>query len=221
MVRPFRRIDAVRALAKVDSAGTARGHGHGSGAARRLRRSGRQGALEWWSRGAGVRPTAMRDGTWSTLQAPTEIQPYVELGLTGIFGNLGLVSRPAIETRLPDDPDWPGRKTWMSPGAWSRPISPRSSAGSARFWRADGSALGAPRRVRRAAQRLRIRPRPTLAIEVGNRQVKLLARASELRDETDALSQVVKRYYFAHRLSAQLTRRFQHRPVGRLRFSPE
>jgi hypothetical protein len=49
--------------------------------------------------------------------------------------------------------------------------------------------------------------RPTLQLEVGNKQLKLVAQASQLRDENDTLSQVVKRYFFAHRLSSQLTRR--------------
>ena len=71
MVRPFRRIDAVRALAKVDSTGTARD----STMIRELldafadpgtRRAGR------WSRAREVRPTAMRDGTWSILPVRTE-----------------------------------------------------------------------------------------------------------------------------------------------------
>ncbi len=41
---------------------------------------------------------------------PGGLRPYVDLGLTAVFGNFVLVSRPAVETRLIRDPDWSGRK---------------------------------------------------------------------------------------------------------------
>ena len=156
MVRPFRRIDAVRALAKVDSAGTARD----TAMVRELldafadpgtRRAGR------WSRAreGQAYSDARRD---MVHPAGTDgIQPYVELGLTGVFGNVGLVSRPAIETRLPDDPDWPGRKDVDVTGRMVEAYLTAQFKWVSAFYGQMDQHWGPPGRLRRAAQRLRVR----------------------------------------------------------------
>jgi hypothetical protein len=109
MVRPFRRIDAVRALAKGDSTGTARDTALVRELLYAFADPGDKARWKVEPRAGGeAYSDARRDMVHPA--GPDGIQPYVELGLTGVFGNVGLVSRPAIETRLPDDPDWPGRK---------------------------------------------------------------------------------------------------------------
>jgi hypothetical protein len=136
---------------------------------------------------------------------PDGIQPYVELGLTGVFGNVGLVSRPAIETGLPDDPDWPGRKDLDVTGRMVEAyITAQFKWVSAYFGQMDQH-WGPPGRPRRAAQRFGY-GRPAFAIEVGNRQLKLLGKL---------LSSAMSRYprpghqalLLRHRLSSQLTQR--------------
>ena len=97
----------------------------------------------------------------------------------------------------------------MSPDAWSRPISPRSSTGSAPStarWISSGD--------RQASTACRSAPSDTDAPRSGSKsgtaqvKLRLSAVASQLRDETDSSGPDVKRYFFAHRLSAQLTSTF-------------
>ncbi|HEY7026516.1 MAG TPA: hypothetical protein VH438_02865 [Gemmatimonadales bacterium] len=206
MVRPFRRIDAIRALAKADSAGTARDT---SMVRELLEAFADPGDKARWKieprAGGQAYSDARRDMVHPA--GPDGVQPYVELGLTGVFGNVGLVSRPAIETRLPDDPDWIGRKNLDVTGRMVEAYLTAQFKWFSAFYGQMDQEWG-PQGVYGVSLSAFGYGRPTLAVEIGNRQLKLLAQASQLRDENDTLNQVVKRYYFAHRLSAQLTRRF-------------
>ena len=80
--------------------------------------------------------------------------------------------------------------------------------------RPDGPALGAGRAFPDCRSAHYGYARPQLGFEVGAAQLTPAAQASQLRDENDTLGQTVKRYFFAHRLSAQLTRKLQPRAVG-------
>ncbi len=205
MVRPFRRIDAVRVLAKGDSAGTARD----TALVRELLYAfADPGDKAHWKveprAGGEAYSDARRDMVHPA--GPDGIQPYVELGLTGVFGNVGLVSRPAIETRLPDDPDWPGRKNLEVTGRMVEAYLTAQFKWVSAFYGQMDQHWG-PQGVYGVPLSAFGYGRPTLQLEVGNRQLKLLAQASQFRDENDTLNQVVKRYFFAHRLSSQLTRR--------------
>ena len=109
MVRPFRRSDLLGALdsAEVDS-GSASGR-----LVRELQQAYRQEDAEAWGRvhgRAGVQAysNARRDVV-QPLGADG-VQPYVDLGLTGVFGPVVGVTRPALELRVKDDPAWPGER---------------------------------------------------------------------------------------------------------------
>jgi hypothetical protein len=112
-IRPFRRADAVRML---DSA-LAAGHARDTALIAELGRAWREDTSDThWE-------VEARAGTQAYTQArrdplhpagPDGVQPYGDLRLQATFGNLVLVSRPAIERRVIKDPDWPGRRA--SPG---------------------------------------------------------------------------------------------------------
>src|SRR5262249_40853352 len=50
-------------------------------------------------------------------------------------------------------------------------------------------------------------PRPFIGFETGTDRFRLSAQASTLEDQPDTLGQIIHRYFFAHRLSAQVSRR--------------
>ena len=107
-IRPFRRADIRQALARADSAHL----GDTALIARLLDRYGKADTVPTWRieprLGAQAYTHARRDPLHPA--GPDGVQPYGELWLDAVFGNLVLVTRPVIEPRLIDDPDWPGRK---------------------------------------------------------------------------------------------------------------
>ena len=205
MIRPFRRTDALRVLAAADSTA-------GSSDRTLLRearehfaeRAGNRWSLELRAGGQGYsqsrRELLHRAG-------PSGARPYAELRAAATFGNIILATRPVVEPRLKDDPDWPGRRDVDVP-AWMADayVSAQFKYGSVfygqmnRNWGPAGlpgiplSDYGYERQG--------------LALEVGTSTLRLSALATELQDQLDSLGRTVHRYYFVHRLHAGLSRRF-------------
>ncbi|MEP7325512.1 MAG: hypothetical protein ABI836_06165 [Gemmatimonadota bacterium] len=209
-VRPFRRADIRQALARADSAQA----GDTALIARLLDRygdacAGAQACGPTWRieprLGVQAYTHARRDPLHPA--GPDGAQPYGELGLEAVFGSFALVSRPVVEPRLIDDPDWPGRKdievaarqadAYISAQfRWARLLYGQLD----RNWGPVGLP-GIPLSNYGYG-------RPELGFEVGTGAVRFQALASDLRDERDSANALVHRYFFAHRLGARLSRRF-------------
>ncbi|HWA16143.1 MAG TPA: hypothetical protein VG817_06915, partial [Gemmatimonadales bacterium] len=206
LVRPFRRSDAVRVL---DSA-MARSQVRDTALALALRAAWVEDTAEGrWEVEARAGGQAYEYGRRDPLHpgGPSRVKPYAEARLQATFGNFVLVSRPAIEPRLLNDPDWPGRKdldvTGRLPEAY---LSAQFKWARIFYGQMDQNwgPVGTPG-IGLSDYGY---PRTTLAIELGNDKLRLQAQASTLADVTDTLDQVYHRYFFAHRVSARLTRRF-------------
>jgi Capsule assembly protein Wzi len=206
-VRPFRRADAVRvldsALARSDTRDTALvaallAAWTDDTATARWRVEGRAGGQGYTE----ARRDPLHPG------GPKGVRPYLDLRLEAIFGNLALVSRPAIETRLTRDPDWPGRTDLKVTG---REVEAYVSAQFrwARLFYGQMDRNWGPGGVPGIGLSNYGYPRPELGLEVGNDRFRLTALASTLADVTDTLGRVDHRYFFAHRLDATLSRRLR------------
>ena len=106
MVRPFRRADAARVLAAADTAGApARADPALRAGSSRSRRADR------WRLAARGGAQAFSHARRDLLHplGPDGVRPYAEFTGEATMGPIVLVTRPAAEPRLPDDPDWPGR----------------------------------------------------------------------------------------------------------------
>ncbi|HTS88572.1 MAG TPA: capsule assembly Wzi family protein, partial [Gemmatimonadales bacterium] len=205
-VRPFRRVDALRALDSALTAGTARD----TALVAELRQAWREDtAAARWEVEGHAGGEAYSNGNLDPLHpaGPSKARPYVDLGLTAVFGNVVLASRPAIETRLLDDPNWPGRKNLSVTGREVEAyVSAQFRFASLYYGEMDQNwgPVGLPGiGVSNYGY-----PHPNLALQVGNGRFRLMAQASELADTTDSLGQVEHRYFFAHRIDARLTHRF-------------
>jgi hypothetical protein len=209
MVRPFRYSDAARVLAAADTSESAPGRT----LIRRLQRAFQAPADNYWSVEGRVGAQAYTHARRELLhpEGPDGIRPYAELAGTATLGNLVLATRPTVEPRLVDDPDWLGRRELEVAGR----VADAYISGQFRFahlfygqmdrnWGPTGlpgiplSNYGYERQG--------------LAIDIGTRSLRLSALASDLVDETDSLGQNVHRYYFVHRLHARLSRRLTLAP---------
>jgi hypothetical protein len=205
MVRPFRRIDAVRVLSNADTS-TAASPGS---LIRRLRSELEDSTGNVWSiegrAGGQAYSHARREFLHSA--GPSGARPYVEARGAATFGNIALVTRPLIEPRLTEDPDWPGRPDVDIAGRMADAyLSAQFKYGSlfygqmARNW-GPAALPGLPLSGYGYE-------RQGLALEIGTEHLRLSAMATELQDEIDSIGQTVHRYYFVHRLQAALSRRF-------------
>ncbi len=205
MVRPFRRADALRVLANADTT---------AGASslllvRRLRERLTEGPGNRWS-------IAVRAGAQAYSQSrrdplhragPSGARPYAELRGAATFGNIVLVTRPVVEPRLKDDPDWPGRRDSEAPAHMADAyISAQFKYGSV-FYGQMGRNWGPPGLPGIPLSNYGYE-RQALALEIGTSRLRLSALATELQDQLDSLGRTVHRYYFVHRLHAGLSRRF-------------
>jgi hypothetical protein len=212
MIRPFRWADAARVLAAAD---TAPDRGNGP-TIRELRQSFTEDtARARWRvevRAGGQAYTQRRRDPMH-LGGDGGAKPYGDFGLTGVFGPVVGVTRPAIEPRLFGDPDWPNGPR---PGREHENVTARLIDGylSGQF-KYGALTYGQLQRnwgppglpgiiVSNVAYE-----RQGLSIELGTRKVRLTAIGSDLRPQRDSLGQVVNRYFFAHRLEAQVTRRLR------------
>jgi len=209
MVRPFRRADAVRALAAADTAPTS--------AAGRLIHELREAFAEdtaqarWEvdARAGGQAFTQRRRDPYH-LGGDGGAKPYADLGAWGAIGPIAFATRPAIEPRLFGDPDWPNGPR---PGRENENVTARLVEGylsaQARFGALEYGQLlrnwgpvglpGIP--VSDYGYQ-----RQGLGLRLGAGRVRLDAFASDLRSTLDSNGAVVNRYLIAHRLEGRLSR---------------
>ena len=206
MVRPIRRIDAVRALDSALAGGEARD----PSLIAELRTAWAEDTAETrWeieARAGGQGYTEARRDPLHPAGA-RRVRPFVDLRLQATFQNLVLVSRPAIEPRVTDDPDWPGRKDLEVAGRHVEGyISAQFRYASLFYGQMDQN--WGPVAVPGISLSDYGYPRPAFGFEVGNRRFRLASQASTLADLTDSAGVVTHRYFFAHRITARLSRRF-------------
>jgi hypothetical protein len=204
MVRPFRRADAVRVLAAADSSGGVRS----SALIRRLRSELEDLPETSWSLDGRVGGQAYSHARRELLHpaGPSGARPYVELRGTATFGSIIAVTRPVIEPRITDEPDWPGRRDVDVAGRMADAyLSAQFKYATLLYGQLDRN-WGPP-----GLPGLPISgyayEREGLALEIGTSKLRLSALATDLHDETDSLGQTVHRYYFLHRLQSDLSNR--------------
>jgi hypothetical protein len=204
-VRPFRRADALRMLDSALTQGRARDPAliedlrrawRGDSAEARWEVAGRAGFQSY----SNARRDPLHPG------GPDGLRPYVDLGLTAVFGDFVLVSRPAIETRLLRDPDWPGRKDIKVTG---RQVEGYLAAQFryARLFYGETDQNWGPVGLPGIGLSDYGYPHPRFGLEIGTDRFRLSAQASTLADLTDTAGRAVHRYFFAHRIDARLSRR--------------
>ncbi len=204
-VRPFRRADALESLLAADTVGAP------------LRRQIQELRAAWVQDTAvaqwGVGGRAGLDGHTSANRDPLHrageggAWPYGELSGHGAFGPVAVVSRTAIEPRLDDDPDWPGRKDLVITGRMSEAYI----SGQWRFARLFYGAVDrqwGPNGVAGIPLSTYAYPRTELAVDIGTDRLRLSAHAAQLADDFDSTGARIHRYWFAHRLAVSPSRRF-------------
>jgi hypothetical protein len=209
MVRPFRRSDAVRALAAADTSGRTTS----AALIRRLRRGFEDSPGNNWMLGGRIGAQAYTHARRDLLHpgGPDGVRPYVEVAASATFGNVVLVTRPTIETRLLDDPDWLGRRDLDLTGRIADAyISAQFKYASLFYGQMDRN-WGPPGLPGIPLSNYGYE-RQGLALDVGTETIRLTALATDLQDEVDSLGRTVHRYYFVHRLHARLSRRFSIAP---------
>lgn len=209
MVRPFRFADALRVLAAADTAPET-----GSGRlVHRLRESlaadvGSESA--WWRaevRGGGEAYTQKRRDPLH-LGGPGTENPYLDFALRAAFGPVVGVARASIEPSLIGNPDWPNRAQDNVTGRLIEGyLSGQFRYGALTYGQLlhNWGPVGLPGIPLSDVAF----ERQGLELELGTRTLRLRALASDLRPQRDSLGQSVNRYYFVHRLEAQLTRRLR------------
>jgi hypothetical protein len=201
MVRPFRRRDALAALA-------AAGRSDPAVVCRLVEAWGDPGAKVWGevTGRAGLQAYTAAGRDDARPVGPGGTRPYADLALGAAFDKVVARTRLAVEPRLSDDPDWPGRRDLEVVG---RAIEAYASAqfayGSVFYGQLDrqwgpGGEPGA------ALSGFRY-PRTDFGLELGTATVRLRSLWTDLRDETDSTGATVHRYFAAHRLDLRLSRR--------------
>ncbi len=204
--RPFRQADLIRALDSAAARGTLRD----TSLAARLRQA--------FAEETGERPRwaiELRAGGQGYTHARRDplhpegaggVRPYLEARAQAMFGNVLLVTRPAIEPRLTRDPDWPGRRDLEVTG---RHVEGYLSAQFrwARLFFGQMDQQWGPVGLPGIGLTDYGYPRTSLGLEVGSDRLRLTAQASVLRDARDSIGARIHRYFFAHRLAARITSR--------------
>jgi hypothetical protein len=208
MVRPFRRADAAQVLASADTAGAA-----SRPLIERLRRQFEEPAGNPWTieGRAGVQAFTHARRELLHPSGPDGLRPYAELGGTLALGNLALVTRPTVEPRLTDDPDWLGRRELKVAGRVADAYLSAQFKYAELFYGQMDRNWG-PVGLPGIPLSNYGYERQGLAIDIGTRSIRLSALATDLQDQTDSLGQTVHRYYFVHRLQARLSRRLTLAP---------
>lgn len=207
MLRPFRRLDAAAALARADTQPGTRTGALIAG----LRRQFEEPQVETWWRaavkgGAQAYTTPRRD-----LLHPSGnggASPYAELSLQAGFGPFVAATRPAVEPRVTDDPDWPGRRNVDVAGR----LLEGYLSGQFKYFRFLYGQLDhnwGPTGLPGIPLSNYGYERQGVVIELGNRKVRLTALATDLRDGLDTAGQLNHRYYFLHRLAVRFSDRFE------------
>ncbi len=205
LVRPFRRSDAARALAAADTAPGSPGLVH----ALRVAFEEPAGENSWRiaARAGAQAFSHIRRDVLHPL-GTDGVRPYADFTGEAIIGNFVLLSRPAAEPRVVDDPEWPGRRdlelAWRMPEAY---LSAQFKHVSLFYGQMDrnwgpGGIAGIGLSDYGYSQ-------VEAGLEVGTETIQLAALARSLRDESDALGNRVHRYFFAHRLGVRLSDRLR------------
>jgi hypothetical protein len=214
MVRPFRRIDVARALAAADTAVPV-----GRGDAIHQVRLSLEEAPEtdrWLVEGrAGGQAYTRTRRDLLHPAGPRQVQPYGDLRLEAVVGPIVLVSRPAGEPRLIDDPDWPRRNSNLKfTGRMAEAyVSAQFRWGSLFFGQMDRNwgPVGSPG----IGLSNYAYPRTDIGFEIGTRDIRLNAVAAGLTDEratataANPAGDIVHRYSFAHRLGVRASDRLR------------
>jgi hypothetical protein len=210
MVRPFRRADALRVLAEADTAGDPAARGPAAIVhALRLALEELPGDQTWRvgaRAGAQVYSHIRRDVLHPL--GPDGARPYADFTGEAVIGPFALVTRPAAEPRIVDDPEWPGRKdlelAWRFPEAY---VSAQFKYGRIFYGQMDRN--WGPGGVPGIGLSNYGYPQVEAGFLIGTRSLELEALARQLTDGRDSLSRLVHRYFFAHRASARLSDRFR------------
>ena len=207
MMRPFRIADAIRVLAAAD---TAPERSTGSLIHRLRVELTPPPGEQWWAVQARLGGEAYTQKRRDPLHlgGPGTENPYFDLGGWAVFGPIAGGVRPAIQPSLIGDPDWPNRAqqnvtTHLIEGYLS---------GQWKFVTVDFGQLDrnwGPVGLPGIPLSNVGYERHALALDLGNRVIHLSAVGVDLRRQDDSLGQAVNRYYFAHRLAARLSSRFQ------------
>ncbi len=201
MIRPFRRADAVRVLAAADSAGASRLL---QSLRQELEDPADQNSWRVAGRAGGQAYSHVRRDLLHPL-GPDGVRPYADLTGEAMFGPFALVSRPAAEPRIVDDPEWPGRRdltlAWRMVEAYA---SAQFKYGSVFYGQMDRN--WGPAGIAGIGLSNYGYSEVESGFDLGTRTLRLYALARPLQDE-DSLGNRVHRYFFAHRLGLQLSRR--------------
>lgn len=206
MIRPFRRADAVRVLAGADTVGSP----SAGLIATLLEHFGRGEGEQTWAaelRAGGQAYTAARRDQLHPA-GDEGIAPYGELSLRTVFGNLVAATRPAVENRVTDDPDWPGRPDVDVAGR----LVDGYLAAQFRFARIAYGQLDhnwGPVGLPGIPLSNYGYERQGLLVEIGNRTLRLTALATDLHDGPDSAGVTNHRYYFVHRLALRASSRLE------------
>ncbi len=207
MIRPLRRVDAVEALARARPRLSTRSGGL---VAALLRHYAEPGVETWWRAGVRAGAQAYTTPRRDLLHPVGEggAAPYGELSLQAGFGPFVAATRPAVEPRVTDDPDWPGRPDVDVAGR----LLEGYLSGQFKYFRFLYGQLDhnwGPDGLPGIPLSNYGYERQGLMIELGNRTVRLTALATDLRDGPDTAGQLNHRYYFVHRLAVRLSDRFE------------
>ena len=204
MVRPFRRADALQALAAADS---------GGGLVQALRESLQElpGDQTWRvaARAGGQAFSHIRRDLLHPL-GTDGVRPYADFTGEAVIGPFALVTRPAAEPRIVDDPEWPGRRdltlAWRMVEAYG---SAQFTFGNVFYGQIDRN--WGPVGVPGIPLSNYGYPQVEAGFLVGTRArtLELEALARSLADARDTLGNVVHRYFFAHRAGARLSDRIR------------
>ena len=205
MVRPFRRADAVRVLAAADSARPS------DPLIESLLASLSDDAAERrWRVGARAGAQAYTDVRRDPLHplGGDGVRPYADFTGEAVFGEFAVVTRPAGEPRLTDDPEWPGRTDltllWRFPEAYVAAQLKYLRVFYGQMDRNWGPVGLAGIGVSDYAY-----PQTELGFELGTDGLRLHGLARTLEDERDETGQRVHRYFFAHRIGVRLSDRLR------------
>jgi hypothetical protein len=218
MVRPFRRADALRVLAAADTAAESATRGPAA-IVHALRATFEElpGEQTWRvaARAGAQAYSHIRRDVLHPL-GPDGLRPYADLTGEAVLGPFALVTRPAAEPRIVDDPEWPGRKdlelAWRFPEAY---VSAQFKYGRVFYGQMERNwgPVGPPGiGVSNYGY-----PQVEAGFLIGTGAFELEALARSLTDARDTLSRSatdtlgtrVHRYFFAHRVSARLSSRFR------------
>jgi hypothetical protein len=206
MVRPFRRVDALRALIGADTSGEST-----AALIRRLRTELQEPAdSQRWLVGARAGVQAYSHIRRDLLHplGPDGVRPYGELLGEAALGPFALVSRLAAEPRITDDPEWPGRHdldlAWRMVEAY---LSAQFKYGSVFYGQMDRN--WGPVGIEGIGLSDYGYSETELGFEVGVDAVRLAGLARSLEDARDSTGARIHRYFFAHRLGVRVSDRLR------------